>query len=86
MGGNPEDLGIEVKHPRFLPRIGVAYRIGENSVLRGGYGITVSPMPFSRPLRGFYPLTINQDVRGPQPLRAVRHPRARASRSSPDPT
>ena len=43
----------------------MAYRIGEDSVLRGGYGITVSPLPLSRPLRGFYPLTINQTFRGP---------------------
>jgi len=65
VGGNPEDLGIEVKHPNFLPRIGVAYRMGEDNVFRGGYGITVDPLPFSRPLRGFYPLTINQSFVGP---------------------
>jgi hypothetical protein len=65
LGGNAEDLGIKVKHPRFLPRIGAAYRIGENTVVRGGYGVTVSPLPLSRPLRGFYPLTISQTFRGP---------------------
>jgi hypothetical protein len=64
LGGNPKNLGIKVKHPHFLPRIGAAYRIGEDNVLRGGYGITVSPIPFSRPLRGFYPLTISQTFRG----------------------
>ena len=26
LGGNPETFGIEVKHPHFLPRIGVSYR------------------------------------------------------------
>ncbi len=66
-GGHPEDLGIEVRHPHFLPRVGFAYRVGENDVLRGGYGITLSPMPFSRPLRGFYPLVISQDFVGPNP-------------------
>ncbi|MCG6928472.1 MAG: TonB-dependent receptor [Acidobacteria bacterium] len=55
LGGNPEDLGLEPEYPRILPRVGFAYRIGEDNVIRGGYGITVSPMPFSRPLRGFYP-------------------------------
>ncbi len=64
LGGNPEDLGIEVKHPHFLPRVGFAYRMGEDNVFRGGYGITVDPIPFSRPLRGFYPLTINQSFVG----------------------
>jgi hypothetical protein len=65
VGGNPEDLGVEVRHPHFLPRIGFAYRLKEDSVIRGGYGITVSPLPLSRPLRGFYPLTINQQFIGP---------------------
>jgi len=66
-GGNPEDLGIEVRQPHFLPRVGFAYRISDKDVLRGGYGITVSPMPFSRPLRGFYPLQVSQDFVGPNP-------------------
>jgi hypothetical protein len=64
VGGNPEDLGIEVKHPHFLPRIGFSYRMGDDNVVRGGYGITVSPIPFSRPLRGFFPATITNDVYG----------------------
>jgi hypothetical protein len=64
LGGNPEDLGIEVKHPHFLPRVGFSYRLSENDVVRGGYGITVSPIPFSRPLRGFYPATITYDFYG----------------------
>jgi len=55
LGGNPENNGIEPSYPRILPRVGFAYRLGDNNVIRGGYGITVSPMPFSRPLRGFYP-------------------------------
>jgi hypothetical protein len=29
-------------------------------VIRSGYGLTYDPMPFARPLRGFYPLTIAQ--------------------------
>ncbi len=65
LGSNPTDLGIKVQHPHFLPRIGAAYRIGEDSVIRGGFGVTVSPLPLSRPLRGFYPLTINQSFVGP---------------------
>ena len=27
-------------------------------MFRAGYGITYNPLPWSRPLRGFYPLTI----------------------------
>jgi hypothetical protein len=57
-GGNPNDLGIKVSKTLFAPRLGAVYRINENNVLRSGYGVTYNPLPFSRPLRGFYPLTI----------------------------
>jgi hypothetical protein len=59
LGGNPEDLGIKVSKTLFAPRLGAVYRLNENTVLRSGYGLTYNPLPFSRPLRGFYPLTIN---------------------------
>jgi hypothetical protein len=67
LGGNPETFGINVKYPHFLPRLGFSYRLGENNVVRGGYGITVSPLPLSRPLRGFYPLTITNEFVGANP-------------------
>lgn len=58
VGGNPKNLGIETSKALFAPRVGAAYRFGEKTVLRAGYGLTYNPQPFSRPLRGFYPLTI----------------------------
>jgi carboxypeptidase family protein/TonB-dependent receptor-like protein len=64
LGGNPETFNISVKYPHFLPRIGADYRLSENDVIRAGYGITVSPLPLSRPLRGFYPLTITDNYYG----------------------
>ncbi|MGA1368820.1 MAG: TonB-dependent receptor domain-containing protein [Blastocatellia bacterium] len=60
-GGNPNDLGVGSSKRLFAPRVGFAYRVGDDMVVRGGYGITYDPMPFGRPLRGFYPLTIAQD-------------------------
>ncbi len=60
LGGNPSSLGVSSSKKLFAPRIGFAYRIGDDTVVRGGYGITYDPMPFGRPLRGFYPLTIAQ--------------------------
>lgn len=57
-GGNPKDLGLEVSKGLFAPRLGFIYRMNEATVLRTGYGLTYNPLPFSRPLRGFYPLTI----------------------------
>jgi hypothetical protein len=59
LGSNPKDLGIKVSKTLFAPRLGMVYRISDNSVARVGYGRTFNPLPFSRPLRGFYPLTIS---------------------------
>jgi len=58
-GNTPDDAGISVSKKLFAPRIGMAYRLGENTVLRAGYGLNFDPIPFSRPLRGWYPLVIN---------------------------
>lgn len=60
-GNVPQDTGVTVSHKLFAPRIGIAYRLGEKTVIRTGYGINYDPLPFSRPLRGFYPLTVNFD-------------------------
>ncbi|MFN7622682.1 MAG: TonB-dependent receptor domain-containing protein, partial [Acidobacteriota bacterium] len=60
-GSNPNDLGVGSSKKLFAPRVGFAYRLGDDTVIRGGYGLTYDPMPFGRPLRGFYPLTIAQD-------------------------
>ena len=51
------DNNVEVSKTMFAPRLGLAYRISDNDVLRMGYGLTNNPLPFARPLRGFYPLT-----------------------------
>jgi hypothetical protein len=58
LGNVPKDVGIKVSKGLFAPRLGLAYRINEKTVFRTGYGITNNPIPWSRPLRGFYPLTI----------------------------
>jgi hypothetical protein len=68
LGGNPEDLGIKVSKTLFAPRLGAIYRLDDNTVFRAGYGITYNPLPFSRPLRGFYPLTISQSLAAINPF------------------
>ncbi|MBK5296556.1 MAG: TonB-dependent receptor [Vicinamibacteria bacterium] len=60
-GGNPDDLGIKVAKDLFAPRLGFIYRLNENTVFRTGFGRTFNPLPFARPLRGFYPATISGD-------------------------
>ncbi len=57
-GNVPTNPGIDVKPMFAAPRLGLAYRINDSTVFRVGYGMTINPLPFSRPLRGFYPLTV----------------------------
>jgi hypothetical protein len=65
LGGNPKDLGIDVDKKLFAPRLGLAYRINQDTVFRTGFGRTFNPMPWSRPMRGFYPATIAYSDAGP---------------------
>ena len=57
-GGNPENVGLEASWDNFAPRLGAVYRLNDDTVFRTGYGVTYNPMPWGRPLRGFYPATI----------------------------
>jgi hypothetical protein len=62
LGGNPNGAGSTVSKLEFAPRLGFAYRLNDKTVLRGGYGISVDPYPFSRAMRDPYPVTIAQTV------------------------
>ncbi len=67
MGGRgdvPENAYVTVSHKMFAPRVGIAWRVNDKTVIRTGYGINFDPIPFSRPWRGFYPLTINDNYTG----------------------
>ncbi len=58
-GNVPRDNGFSVSKLLFAPRLGAAYRMDDKTVFRAGYGLNYSPLPWSRPLRGMYPLTVN---------------------------
>ncbi|MEB2364229.1 MAG: TonB-dependent receptor [Bryobacteraceae bacterium] len=58
LGNVPWENGIKVSKKLFAPRVGFAYRVTDDWVVRSGYGITYDPIPFSRPLRGLYPATL----------------------------
>lgn len=58
VGGIPAGVGLKTSATDFAPRLGVAWRLNDAMVARAGYGLTYNPLPFARPLRGFYPLTI----------------------------
>jgi len=55
-GGQPEDCGINVGKSMTVPRVGLAYRATSNTVVRTGYGITVDPFNWARPLRTNFPI------------------------------
>jgi hypothetical protein len=60
-GDVPVGNGITVSKALFSPRLGIAYRLDDKTVIRTGYGLNYDPMPFSRPLRGMYPITVTFD-------------------------
>jgi hypothetical protein len=44
-GGNPQNLGMTTRYKYFAPRIGLAYRLSETTVVRSGFGISYAPFP-----------------------------------------
>jgi outer membrane receptor protein involved in Fe transport len=67
VGPVPTNCGYDMGPGNWSPRAGVAYRLTENVVLRGGYGINYDPYPlaFVRNILGNYPSSISLSV--PQP-------------------
>ncbi|WP_446743419.1 carboxypeptidase regulatory-like domain-containing protein [Silvibacterium acidisoli] len=60
--GQPNGAGSSAGRLQFAPRFGFAYRLDDKTVVRGGYGISTDPYPFSRAMRDPYPVTIAQTV------------------------
>jgi hypothetical protein len=54
VGGNPENAGFDMGHGSFVPRLGIAYRVNDKTVIRTGAGITTDPDSL-RFLRDSYP-------------------------------
>jgi len=73
-GGNPDNVGITTSKKLFAPRVGLAYRLGEKMVIRTGYGINYDPIPFSRPLRGWYPIVVDTSYVAPNNFAPVSTP------------
>ncbi len=57
-GNTPKDVGIDMQNFYLAPRVGAMYRLTDKTVLRAGYGRTINPLPWSRPMRGSYPFDI----------------------------
>jgi len=45
IGGNPQDLGRQTHYKDFAPRFGIAYRLTEQTVVRGGFALSYFPYP-----------------------------------------
>jgi hypothetical protein len=43
VGSNPSNLGLQTRYTYFAPRVGFAYRVSEQTVVRGGFGISYTP-------------------------------------------
>ena len=44
-GNIPDNLGITTHYKYFAPRLGLAYRLKESTVIRAGFGISYTPFP-----------------------------------------
>ncbi len=57
-GSVPRNAGTEAIAVMFAPRVGLAYRWNDKTVVRAGFGITNDPYPLGRPIRSPYPAVI----------------------------
>jgi hypothetical protein len=62
--GVPWDAGATASKKGFAPRLGLAYRLNEKTVIRSGYGISVDPDNM-RNQRNQYPSIVNQVYQPP---------------------
>lgn len=76
VGGNPSNAGIKTQYKYFAPRTGFAYRATEETVIRGGFGISYTQFPDNsylynfpvrsnnayNPLNGFGPAVLSDGV------------------------
>ncbi|MBX5494709.1 MAG: TonB-dependent receptor [Bryobacteraceae bacterium] len=70
LGGVPEDTGVKVPVLQVAPRLGIAYRATERTVVRAGYGISIDPDSF-RYMRDSYPVTISSQFSGANSYQAA---------------
>jgi hypothetical protein len=71
-GGVPWDAGATANKKDFGPRLGVAYRLGPKTVIRGGYGITIDPDSM-RNQRNTYPSTVISTYAAPNTYQFVNY-------------
>lgn len=62
--------GYNTGHGILAPRLGLAYRVTNKTVIRAGYGISSDPVGFYK-LRNFYPATISTQYSGANSYQAA---------------
>jgi len=70
VGSTPTDTGVEIGLGQLAPRLGIAYRANEKTVIRAGYGISIDPDSFRR-MRDSYPATISSQFSGATSFQAA---------------
>src|SRR5262245_9261771 len=70
LGNTPKSTGVDVGKGQLAPRLGIAWRATEKTVVRAGYGIGVDPNSF-RNMRDAYPATISLQISGASSLQAA---------------
>jgi Carboxypeptidase regulatory-like domain/TonB dependent receptor len=70
LNGAPKDCGVDVGNGNWGPRLGLAYRLSDKTVLRAGYGISVDPNSY-RAMRDAYPATIGESIAGASSFQAA---------------
>jgi hypothetical protein len=65
VGSVPMNLGVKVSKTMFAPRLGVAWRPTEETVVRAGFGITNDPYALARPMRTNHPVLLSLVVQAP---------------------
>jgi len=63
-GSVPNDTGNSTSKRQFAPRFGLAYRLGNKSVIRGGYGISIDPQGPMAQMLFSYPNVVLQSFAG----------------------
>ncbi len=59
VGGNPQNMGMQTNYKDFAPRLGIAYRLADKTVFRGGFGLSYSPFPDNQYGWNNFPITQN---------------------------
>ncbi len=63
VNGNPQSAGLDMGHGFWAPRLGVAYRATDRTVMRSGFGMTSDPDSL-RFLRDTFPVDLAQNYSG----------------------